>query len=77
MGYSLAQMRELEETINAIPCDLVLVATPIDLERLIKLKKQSLRVTYDVEELGPPRLPELIRTFVQKHAPAPLRTLSQ
>jgi len=77
MGYSPAQTRELEETLNAIPCDLVLVATPIDLARLIKLKKPSLRVTYDVQELGPPRLPELIRTFVQKHAPAHLRTLSQ
>jgi len=48
MGYSAMQRHELEETINHTPCDLVLVATPIDLSRVIKLDKPSLRVTYEV-----------------------------
>jgi len=68
MGYSPAQIRELEETINAVPCDLVLVATPIDLSQIVRLKRPYLQVTYEVEEIGPPRLPELIRSFVQEHA---------
>jgi len=67
MGYSPAQIRDLEETINAAPCDLVLVATPIDLAQIIKLRKPYLRVTYEVEEIGPPRLPEFVRRFVEKH----------
>ncbi len=60
MGYGEAQMRELEETINATDCDLVVIATPIDLGRLLKLTKPSVRVTYDLEEAGEPQLAGLI-----------------
>ena len=54
MGYSAMQRHELEETIRRTPCDLVLVATPIDLARVIKIDKPNLRVTYEVEELTQP-----------------------
>jgi predicted GTPase len=60
MGYSVMQRHELEETINLVPCDLVLIATPIDLARVIKLNKPSLRVTYEVEELTHPGLAEIL-----------------
>jgi len=60
MGYGEAQMRELEETINATDCDLVVIATPIDLGRLLKLTKPSVRVTYDLEEAGEPQLAKII-----------------
>ncbi len=66
MGYSTMQMHELEETINRVPCDVVLVATPIDLGHLIKLNKPSLRVTYEIEEKTQPGLKEVIEQ-VAKH----------
>ena len=67
MGYSALQRHELEQTINRTPCDLVLVATPIDLAHVIKLEKPSLRVTYEVEELTHPGLIEILGDFSQKH----------
>jgi len=70
MGYSAMQKHELEETIRRTPCDLVLVATPIDLARVIKLNKPNLRVTYEVAELTKPSLAELLATFALEHAPA-------
>ncbi len=73
MGYSSIQRQELEETINAVPCDIVLVATPIDLARIIKLNKPHLRVTYEVEEVGHPVLAELLAQFAREHAPAKLQ----
>jgi predicted GTPase len=60
MGYSPMQRHELEETINRVPCDLVLIATPIDLARVIHLTKPNLRVTYEVEELSHPGLLEIL-----------------
>lgn len=63
MGYSVMQRHELEETINRVPCDLVLIATPIDLARVIKLHKPSLRVTYEVEELTRPGLAEIVASL--------------
>lgn len=50
MGYGQKQMSELEETINAADCDLVLIGTPIDLGRLLKLNKPALRVTYELDQ---------------------------
>ena len=70
MGYSAMQRHELEETINRVPCDLVLVATPIDLARVIKLNKPYVRVTYTVEELTRPGLAEKVAEFARAHAPA-------
>lgn len=68
MGYSAIQRHELEETINRVPCDLVLVATPIDLGHLVKLNKPSLRVTYEVEDVTHPGLAEILGEFVRHHA---------
>jgi predicted GTPase len=69
MGYSDTQRHELEETIKRVPCDLVVVATPIDLARTIKVEKPSIRVRYEVEELGNPALAELIANFTEEHKP--------
>ncbi len=63
MGYGKEQMRELEETIERVSCDLVLSATPIDLLRLIRTHKKMLRVTYELEEIGVPNLEEILRGF--------------
>lgn len=50
MGYGKKQMKELESTINAADCDLVLIGTPIDLGRLLKINKPALRVTYELDQ---------------------------
>ena len=70
MGYSTLQRHELEETIRRTPCDLVLIATPIDLSRVIKLDQPNLRVTYEVEELSKPGLAEMLAKFWHEHEPA-------
>ncbi len=66
MGYSAMQRHELEETINRVPCDLVLVATPIDLGHLVKMNKPSLRVTYEIEDLTHPGLTEILARFMRE-----------
>jgi len=53
MGYGDAQVAELERTINATPCDLVVYATPIDLGRLVRIDRPALRVAYEYEEMEP------------------------
>ncbi len=60
MGYGDAQMRDLEQTINRTPCDLVVSATPIDITRIIKPAKPVLRVRYELQEIGEPTLAQLI-----------------
>jgi predicted GTPase len=67
MGYSDMQRHELEETIRRTPCDLVIIATPIDLTRVIKLERPNLRVTYQVEELSTPNLADRLANFVLDH----------
>ena len=66
MGYSEAQRRELEETINRTPCDVVIVATPIDLGRVLKLNKPSVRVGYEIEEITKPSLLDVLTQFTHK-----------
>lgn len=61
MGYGEEQIKELEATINATPCDLVLIATPVDLRRLIKIEKPSDQVRYELEEISHPNLEEIVR----------------
>lgn len=63
MGYSDEQIRELEETINATPCDLVLVATPIDLRALLSIDVPALRVGYELQEIGRPTLEDALAEF--------------
>jgi predicted GTPase len=60
MGYGEKQVSELEQTINQIPADLVLIATPIDLGRLVSINKPSQRVRYSLQEIGSPTLKEAI-----------------
>jgi predicted GTPase len=67
MGYGDEQIADLEKTINAIPCDVVLIGTPIDLTRLVKIEKPCLRVTYALEEIGTPTLATVIDDFVARH----------
>ena len=52
MGYGDQQVKDLEATINATPCDAVVIGTPIDLRRICNIEKPSTRVTYDLEEIG-------------------------
>ena len=64
-GYFPEQLQDLEATIRQVPCDLVLIATPIDLSRLIKIEQPSLRVTYRVEDWDGPKLSDLIQGFLR------------
>jgi len=61
MGYGAAQIADLEETINATPADVVIVATPIDLSKLVNIKQPSQRVRYELQSIGRPTLSELLR----------------
>jgi len=61
MGYGHEQMRDLEVTINNTPCDLVIVGTPIDLTRLLKIKHPMERVRYELQVIGRPTVEEVIR----------------
>ncbi len=60
MGYGKKQIQELQETINAADCDLVIIGTPIDLTRIIKINKKSIRVKYELQEIGRPDLEEVL-----------------
>jgi predicted GTPase len=60
MGYSFRQVQELEQTIARTPCDVVLVATPIDLRRVLRINKPSQRVKYALRETGHPTLFEIV-----------------
>ena len=61
VGYSEKQLRDLEKTINRTQADLIVVATPIDIGRVIKINKPYVRVRYDLQEIGTPDLEEIIR----------------
>ncbi len=63
MGYGEKQTRDLEATINATDCDAVVIATPIDLRRLVKLNKPATRVTYELQEIGQPTLADFLKRF--------------
>jgi len=67
MGYSENQRHELEQTIQRVPCDVVLVATPIDLARVIRIDKPKVRVRYEVEEVGEPAIAHLMERFTEQH----------
>ncbi len=61
MGYGREQIKELETTINAAPVDLVLIATPIDLRRLVRIDHATDRVRYELQEIGQPTLKEILK----------------
>lgn len=61
MGYGAAQLKDLETTINKTKCDAVVIGTPIDLSRYIKIKKPSTRVKYDLQEIGALTIESILR----------------
>ena len=63
MGYGKKQIKDLEATINKTECDLVIIGTPIDLRKLIKIDKPALRVTYELQEIGKPDLTDVLKKF--------------
>ena len=66
MGYGDQQMKDLETTINRVPCDTVVIGTPIDLRRIIHIKKASVRVQYSLEETTKPDLEDVLVKFLLK-----------
>jgi predicted GTPase len=60
MGYGDEQVRDLEATIDRVPCDVVVIGTPIDLNRIVKIRKPTVRVRYDLQEIGRPTLSDVI-----------------
>ena len=64
MGYGEQQTRDLEETINSTECDSVIIGTPIDLNRVIKINKPNTRVFYDLQEIGKPDLGDVLDDFL-------------
>jgi len=66
LGYSDEQVRDLEATINAVDCDLILFATPINLTRLLSINKPALRVRYEYEDHGPPLLEDVVISRMKK-----------
>lgn len=69
MGYGEQQLKDLETTINHVPCDAVVIGTPIDLRRIINIKKPSVRVQYSLEEVTKPDLQDVLDKFlIKEHA---------
>jgi predicted GTPase len=69
MGYGPRQLRDLEATINRTPCDAVVIGTPIDLNRVITIKKPNTRVFYHLQEIGKPDLADVLEAFIGMHQP--------
>ena len=65
MGYGEQQIKDLEATINAADCDVVIIGTPIDLRRLLHIEKPSVRVTYNLKETGRPTVANVLEPFTK------------
>ena len=65
MGYGAQQMKDLEKTIAKTQCDSVVIGTPIDLRRVIKIDKPATRVTYELQEIGKPDLQDVLKPFLK------------
>ncbi len=65
MGYGDQQMKDLEATIAKVDCDVVIIGTPIDLRRVCEIKQPSVRVTYDLQEIGRPSLEDALAEFLK------------
>ncbi len=63
MGYGEQQISDLEKTINATDCDAVIIATPIDLRRIVKINKPAAQVKYDLQEIGHPTIKDILKDF--------------
>ncbi|MEW6243483.1 MAG: cyclic 2,3-diphosphoglycerate synthase [Bacillota bacterium] len=68
MGYGQNQIAELRETINAVDCDTVIIATPIDLRRVADFVHPAVRVRYELQEIGKPDLVDVISPILSKYA---------
>lgn len=66
MGYGDEQLRDLEATVNSCDCDAVIIGTPIDLNRVIDIKKPNTRVFYDLQSIGEPSLENVVEEFLIK-----------
>jgi len=66
MGYGDKQISDLETTINKVPCDAVIIGTPIDLRRIVKIKKPCARISYDLQEIGRPNLADVLGKMFKK-----------
>jgi predicted GTPase len=66
MGYSPEQVKDLEQSIAAVPCDAVVIATPIDLTRIMEIEKPTARVRYELQEIGQPDLQKILSDFLAK-----------
>ena len=66
MGYGEEQMRDLAATIERADCDSVVIATPIDLTRVVKIDKPNTRVEYNLQEIGRPDMNDVLRDFIKK-----------
>jgi len=67
MGYGKQQMIDLEATINNVPADTVIIATPIDLNRIIKINKPTVKVEYELQEIGYPTMEDVLNEFLSKN----------
>ncbi|MFC1565783.1 GTP-binding protein, partial [Candidatus Neomarinimicrobiota bacterium] len=65
MGYGKQQMKDLEKTIAKTECEVVIIGTPIDLRRIIDIKQPSVRVTYELQEIGHPTLVDVLKPFLK------------
>ena len=65
VGYGEKQIAELEDTIDATPCDVIIVGTPVDLRRIMHLNKPAVRVTYELQVIGPICLEEIVDSFLR------------
>ncbi len=63
MGYGKQQIKDLEDTINAVDCDVVVIATPIDLRRIVKINKPAVQVKYELQEIGHPTIEDVLKDF--------------
>jgi len=64
MGYGEQQMKDLETTINSSDADLIIIGTPIDLRKIITIKKPALRVYYELQEIGEPTLQDALKKIM-------------
>jgi len=67
MGYGDEQVADLEKTIENTPCDTVVIATPIDLNRIVTINKPTVQVGYDLQEIGKPDLNDILEEFIRKN----------
>jgi len=67
MGYGEQQIKDLEATIANTPCDAVVIGTPIDLSRIVYIKQPTVKVGYELQEIGFPNFRDILREFARKH----------